>query len=63
MSTPNEGAVTAEQAAAGETVDTGNNTEPPGDALQAATGFGTTPAEQHDGESLDGRLAREEPED
>ena len=28
-----------------------------------SAGFGTTPAEQHDGEDLSGRLARELPED
>jgi len=59
---PEDGAVTAAQAAAGETTDYGNNTEPPGDVLQAADGFGTTPGEVREGESLDGRLAREEPE-
>lgn len=57
-----DGAVTAAQAAAGETVDYGNNTEPPGDSFQAAEGFGTTPAEVEEGESLDGRLAREVPD-
>lgn len=59
---PDDGAVTPEQAAAGETTDYGNNTEPPGDRLQAAVGYGTTPAEVRAGEPLEGRLAREEPE-
>jgi hypothetical protein len=34
--------------------------EPPHDTALAADDFGTTPAEVHDGESLDGRIAREE---
>jgi hypothetical protein len=34
--------------------------EPPRDTALAADDFGTTPAEVHDGESLDGRIAREE---
>jgi hypothetical protein len=37
-------------------------TEPPRDAPLAADDFGTTAAEMHDGEPLDGRLAREEPD-
>jgi hypothetical protein len=36
--------------------------EPPRDAPLAADEFGTTAAEMHDGEPLDGRIAREEPE-
>jgi hypothetical protein len=36
--------------------------EPPHDALIAADEFGTTAAEMHEGEPLDGRLAREEPD-
>ena len=36
--------------------------EPPRDAPLAADEFGTTAAEMHDGEPLDGRLAREEPD-
>jgi hypothetical protein len=35
---------------------------PPGDQPIAATDFGTTAAEMHEGESLDGRLARELPD-
>jgi hypothetical protein len=50
---------TPEQAATGQ--DEGVM-EPPHDYPLGAEDFGTTPAEQHDGESLDGRLAREEPE-
>ncbi len=34
--------------------------EPPHDAPVAADDFGTTAAEQHDGESLDGRISREQ---
>lgn len=37
-------------------------TEPPHDFPLAAEGFGTTPAEVAEGESLTGRLAREQPE-
>jgi hypothetical protein len=36
--------------------------EPPHDTAMAVDDFGTTPAEMHDGESLDGRLVRELPE-
>ena len=36
--------------------------EPPHDTAMAVDDFGTTPGEQADGESLDGRLAREEPD-
>lgn len=36
--------------------------EPPHDVPLAADDFGTTQAELHDGEPLDGRLAREEPD-
>lgn len=35
--------------------------EPPHDYPMAVEDYGTTPAEQHEGESLDGRLARERP--
>jgi len=34
--------------------------EPPHDTATAVDDFGTTPAEMHDGESLDGRIAREQ---
>ena len=34
--------------------------EPPHDTAMAVDEFGTTAAEQHDGESLDGRIAREQ---
>lgn len=37
-------------------------TEPPHDTALAVDDFGTTAAELHDGESLDGRLAREQPD-
>jgi hypothetical protein len=36
--------------------------EPPRDAALAVDDFGTTAAEMHDGEPLDGRIAREEPD-
>jgi len=36
--------------------------DPPGDTAAAVEDFGTTAEEEHDGESLDGRLAREQPE-
>jgi hypothetical protein len=36
--------------------------EPPRDAPLASDEFGTTAEEMHDGESLDGRIAREEPD-
>lgn len=36
--------------------------EPPHDTAFAVDDFGTTAAELHDGESLDGRLTREEPD-
>ena len=36
--------------------------EPPHDTAMAVDDFGTTAEELHDGESLDGRLGREEPE-
>src|SRR3954463_7189720 len=36
--------------------------EPPRDAPLASDEFGTTAAEMHDGEPLDGRSAREEPD-
>ncbi len=36
--------------------------EPPHDTAVAVEEFGTTAAELHEGESLDGRLAREEPD-
>ena len=38
------------------------NPEPPHDTATAVEDFGTTPAEVHEGESLDGRLRRERPE-
>lgn len=36
--------------------------EPPHDTAMAVEDFGTTAEEEHDGEPLDGRLAREEPD-
>ena len=45
-----------------EAGDTEATTEPPRDVAFAVDDFGTTAAEQHDGEPLDGRLAREEPD-
>ena len=47
------------QLAAGDTEGT---VEPPHDTALAVDDFGTTASELHDGESLDGRLAREEPD-
>jgi hypothetical protein len=45
-----------------EAGDTEATTEPPRDVALAVDDYGTTAAEQHDGEPLDGRLAREEPD-
>lgn len=42
--------------------DTEATMEPPHDTAFAVEDFGTTAAELHDGEPLDGRLAREEPD-
>jgi hypothetical protein len=56
---PDAEELTPEQAATGQ--DEGV-VEPPHDSPLGAEGFGTTPAEQREGESLDGRLAREQPE-
>jgi hypothetical protein len=42
--------------------DAGEELEPPHDTATAVDDFGTTPAEVHEGESLDGRIAREEPD-
>lgn len=44
------------------TGEAGEGMEPPRDVALAVDDFGTTPREMHDGESLDGRLSREEPE-
>ena len=45
-----------------ESGDTEGVTEPPHDTAVAVDDFGTTASELHDGESLDGRVAREEPD-
>jgi len=45
-----------------ESGDTEAVTEPPHDTAVAVDEFGTTAREQHDGESLTGRIAREEPD-
>lgn len=45
-----------------EAGDTEGTIEPPHDTASAVDEFGTTAAEQHDGESLDGRVAREQDE-
>lgn len=45
-----------------ESGDTEGVTEPPHDTALAADDFGTTAGELHDGEPLDGRLSREEPD-
>jgi hypothetical protein len=42
--------------------DTQEVIEPPHDTALAVDEFGTTAAEMHEGESLDGRIAREEPD-
>lgn len=56
---PDQQELTAAQQATGQ--DEGV-LEPPHDTALAVEDFGTTPAEQHEGESLDGRLARELPD-
>ena len=53
------GDLTPEQEATGQLEQT---TEPPHDSPLGAEGWGTTPEEQHQGEPLAGRLARELPE-
>lgn len=55
---PDTGEQTPEQQASAA----GEGYEPPRDTAVAVTEYGTTAEEQHDGESLDGRLAREEPD-
>jgi len=45
-----------------EAGDTEATTEPPHDTAMAVDDFGTTAGELHDGEPLDGRLTREEPD-
>lgn len=45
-----------------ESGDTEGTVEPPHDTALAVEDFGTTAAELRDGEPLDGRLAREEPD-
>lgn len=40
----------------------GEGMEPPHDTAMAVDDYGTTAEEMHDGEPLDGRLAREEPD-
>ena len=56
---PDPGDNTGGQEAAG---DAAYELEPPHDTAMAVDDFGTTAEEQHDGESLSGRLDREEPE-
>src|SRR3954452_11888806 len=56
---PDPGDLTPEQEATGQLELT---TEPPHDSPMGVEGWGTTPAEQHEGEPLAGRLAREAPE-
>jgi hypothetical protein len=53
---PDPGDLTPEQEATGQLDLT---TEPPHDSPLGAEGWGTTAAEQHEGEPLAGRLARE----
>ena len=57
---PDPGDLTPEQEATGQLDLT---SEPPHDSPLAAEGWGTTAAEQHEGEPLAGRLAREVPDD
>ncbi len=56
---PDDGINTPEQAAAG---DEANSMEPAHDTAMAVDDFGTTAAEQHEGEGVDRRVSREEPE-
>lgn len=56
---PDSGINTPEQVAAG---DEANSMEPPHDTELAVQEYGTTAAEQHEGEGVDTRVAREEPE-
>ena len=58
---PDPGDSTEAQLATGE-AGQAYGEEPPHDHALAADDFGTTAAEEHDGEPLDGRLAREEPD-
>ena len=55
---PDTGELDGTQEAAG----VGDGLEPPHDTALAVDDFGTTAEEMHDGESLDGRVAREQPE-
>lgn len=56
---PDDGINTSEQAAAGGEA---NSMEPPHDTALAVEEYGTTAAEQHDGEGLDRRVDREVPD-
>jgi Family of unknown function (DUF5709) len=56
---PDPGTTTDPQAATGQAE---GGYEPPHDTAVAVEDFGTTPSEMHDGEPLDGRLARETPD-
>lgn len=56
---PDPGDTTTAQEASG---DAGYGMEPPHDTGIAVDEFGTTAEEQHDGEPLDARLSREEPD-
>ncbi len=58
---PDPGDTTSLQDVAGA-AGSSDTTEPPHDTAVAVDDFGTTAAEQHDGESLDGRISREEPD-
>ena len=58
---PDPGDSSEAQLATGE-AGQGYGEEPPHDHALAADDFGTTAEEEHDGEPLDGRLAREEPD-
>jgi hypothetical protein len=59
-----EGLASAEPGLAGKRItgDPQDNMPVPGDRPVAVDDFGTTAEEQQEGESLDGRLSREEPE-
>ena len=56
---PDPGTTTDPQAATGQAE---GGYEPPHDTAVAVEDYGTTPAEMHAGEPLDGRLARETPD-
>ena len=56
---PDSGETSTAQEASGDDL---YGAEPPHDTQVAVDDFGTTAGEQHDGESMDSRVAREEPD-